>query len=91
MALWTMSYSDRPDGPKCMVVLIQRPGQRWYELFCSGRRGHYYEDGGCEHTDLVLSRLTDYGKTVTKVKPFGPTGEPPKRFKRRPQGVVGDA
>jgi len=90
MGLWAMPYSDRPDGSKSMVVLIQRRGQRWHELFCSGRRGHYYEDGGCEHTDAVLAALTDYGQQVTKVKPFGPEGIPPKRFARRPAGEAQD-
>ena len=88
--IWAGAYSDNPDGPKSMVVLLPRRGQRWHELFCSGRRGHYYEDGGCEHTDQVLANLTDYGKTVTKVKPFGPTGEAPRRFKRRPSASEGE-
>ena len=85
MGVWVMPYSDKPET-SALVALVRARGQRWHELFCSGRRGHYYEDGGCEHTDAVLANLTDYGKTVTKVKPFGPRGVPPKRFKRRPKG-----
>lgn len=83
--LWVMPYSDRPEVSTAMIVLIRRRGQRWYSLFCSGRRGHYYEDGGCEHTDAILAGLTEYGQTVTKVVPFGPAGEAPRRFAKRPR------
>lgn len=76
------TYSDRPTRSKAMVLLYQVPGQRWHRAVCFGLRSHYYEDGGCEHTDELLSRLTDYGRRVTKVVPFG-DGEPPKRPRKR--------
>jgi len=71
------------------VLLVRVPGQRWHHLVCFGRRGHYFEDGGCEHTDATQQGLTEYGRRVTKVVPFGDK-EPPKRFAKRkgpaPQG-----
>lgn len=82
--IYTASYSgDKPGGSKALVVLIRLPGQRWRHLICFGRRGHYFADGGCEHTDYVQAELTPYGKKVTKVIPFG-DGIPPKRFAKRP-------
>jgi hypothetical protein len=64
-------YSSDPEGTKALVICIRLPGQRWYHLWCNGRLGHYYEDGGCEHTDAYRRRLTPYGKKVCKVQPFG--------------------
>ena len=76
-------YTDNPDGPKGLLVLIRLRGQRWHHLTCFGRKSHYYEDGGCDHTDAMLASLTPYGKKVTKLQPFGDGKSRPKRPRRR--------
>jgi hypothetical protein len=79
--------SDGENGTKALIMLIRHPGQRWHKLVCFGRKGHYYEDGGCEHTDAIFAeRLTPRGLEVTKLDPFGgkPEENRPKRFAKRP-------
>lgn len=76
-------YSDKPEGSKALFCCVRLPGQRWYHAWCNGRLGHYYEDGACEHTDAYLAALTDYGREVVKVQPFGAGDKRPKRFARR--------
>lgn len=80
--IYSGTYSDGKGG-KALVMTIRIPGQRWHHLCCFGRLGHYYEDGGCEHTDLFLANVTGYGKTVVKVQPFGDGKRKPKRFAKR--------
>jgi hypothetical protein len=80
--LWTCKYSDPRITTSALLLHCRVPGQRWYHLICFGRRCHYFEDGGCEHTDQLRTRLNDYGRKVTKLIPFG-DGAPPKRFAKR--------
>ena len=80
--LWTAPYSDRRITTSALVLNTRVPGQRWHHLVCFGRRSHYFEDGGCEHTDAIRRNLTEYGQKVTKLVPFG-DGEQPKRFAKR--------
>ena len=83
--IYIAPHSDRPEGSKALLLHLRRRGQRWYSLVCFGNKGHYYADGGCEHTDALISNLTPYGKKVTKLAPFG--GKPenrPKRPRKRP-------
>lgn len=76
-------YSDDPQGPKGLLTLIRVPGQRWHHLACFGNKSHYFSDGGCEHTDALFEALTDYGKQVTKLQPFGDGKFKPKRPRKR--------
>lgn len=80
--LWIAPYSDPRITTTALVLHTRIPRQRWFHLVCFGRRGHYFEDGGREHTDAVHKRLNAYGRKVTKVVPFG-DGQPPKRFAKR--------
>ena len=75
-------YSQPRVKSKPLILHVRVPGQRWYHCICFGRRGHYFPDGGCEHTDALLLQLSEYGRKVTKVIPFG-DGQPPKRFATR--------
>ena len=84
MSLYACPYTEDPKASKALMMCIRVPGQRWYHAVCFGRLGHYYEDGGCEHTDALLARLTDHGKSVVKVQSFGDGKRVPKRFKKRP-------
>jgi len=77
-------YKDDPGGPKGLLLLIRIRGQRWYHLACFGRKSHYFEDGGCEHTDALLEHLSAYGKEVTKLQPFGDGRNIPIRPRKRP-------
>jgi hypothetical protein len=84
--LWVAPYGDNKAGPKALMFLLRVPGQRWYHFACFGRKGHYYEDGHCEHSDaLFAGYLTPEGKKLTKVQPFGgkPEENRPKRFAKR--------
>lgn len=83
-----VSYSDRPEGSKALLLCVRLKGQRWHHLCCFGRLGHYYADGACEHTDAFLSNLTPYGRTVVKLQPFGDGKKKPKRFRKRPSEKV---
>jgi hypothetical protein len=84
MPLFPMPHKNPPGRSSALVMHVQRPGQRWWHLACFGNTSHYYEDGGCEHTDLVWGRLNDYGRKVTKLQPFGNGDKRPRRFARRP-------
>lgn len=77
-------YSGDPSGPKGLLVHVRLPGQRWHHLACFGRKSHYFEDGGCEHTDALIARLTPYGRKVTKLQPFGDGKSVPRRPRKRP-------
>jgi hypothetical protein len=81
-------YSGPRSSTSALLLHTRIPGQRWFHLVCFGRRGHYFEDGGCEHTDAAIERLTDYGRKVTKVVPFGDK-KPPKRFAKRKAALAG--
>lgn len=83
--LRAVRYSDPRAKSSALVLHARLPRQRWWHLVCFGNLSHYYEDGGCEHTDAVLRNLTPYGKAVTKLQPFGGKDRRPKRFARRPQ------
>jgi len=56
---------------RALVTMCRLPGQRWHHLACFGLKSHYRADGSCEHTEAMLDRLTDYGRSVTKVTPWG--------------------
>lgn len=59
-------------GPgKEIVLLLQRPGQRWYSLCCIGRKRHYRKDGSCAHVDTVLARVKPRKRKLVKIEPFG--------------------
>lgn len=60
-----------PSDTPGLVLHIRRRGQRWFRLCCFGAKGHYYADGSCDHTDALWASLTDYGKKVTSLEPFG--------------------
>jgi hypothetical protein len=83
--IWACSYRDPRATTSSLLMHVRLPGQRWYHLACFGRLSHYYEDGGCEHTDAALERMTEYGRKVTKLQPFGNGEKRPKRFARRPE------
>jgi hypothetical protein len=73
-------YTNDPDGPKGLLVHVRVRGQRWYHLSCFGRKSHYRRDGSCEHTDALLAALTDYGRQVTKLQPWGDGEYKPKQL-----------
>lgn len=56
---------------KALITHMRLPGQRWYHLACFGLKSHYRKDGSCEHTEAFFDHLTEHGKRVTKVQPFG--------------------
>ena len=89
--LFTVAYSNDPQGAKALLLHARIPGQRWYHLVCFGQKGHYFEDGGCEHTDALLADLTPYGRKVTKLKPFGDGKFIPKRPRKRPAPTISRA
>lgn len=86
-----------PATPECggfetrgLLLHLRRRGQRWHTLVCFGPKSHYYEDGGCEHTDALIDRLTPYGQKVTKLQPFGDGRYVPKRPRKRPVASPGE-
>ena len=58
------------DG-KEIVLLLRKPGQRWYALCCIGRKRHYRKDGTCKHIDDVLTRVKPKARKLVKVDPWG--------------------
>ena len=63
-----MMIGDRKE----VILLLQRPGQRWYSLCCIGRKRHYRKDGTCKHTENILSHyVKPKARKLVKVDPWG--------------------